>query len=205
MVVNVQSSLSDTADSMDALVRVGLAWGLERNAACRLAEKALSATPNRADLPTLDDTFVVMLASLTCPTGDLVKIAGKVVERWRHVSAGTLPWAAVVHDYPVDLTAADGSESEQTASFQCLMDARCIVFGTCLSDGAPIGDEFTILRTGILSGSRDDEPDPYPIADRRWDALLTEAALAAIAQGRRPILLLRDVAEECDIAEPELS
>lgn len=189
----------------EVICQVGQAWGLERHAAQNLADKALAAIPDPRDVVTMDETCVVLLASLPCPTPVLTEIATRLVAAWTHVASGMLPWAALVHDFPMDLVDPAGVTSAQGVTFACLMDARCMVFGCYLADGQPITEEMSVQRVGNTPHAGcEDEPETCALDERRFDALVTDAALSAITEGRRPILLLRDVAEECDIDAPEI-
>jgi hypothetical protein len=205
MALDASPPASDTQEH-EVICQVGQAWGLDRHAARDLADKALAAVPDPRDVVSMDDTCVVLLASLPCPTPVLTKIATRLVAVWSHVASGMLPWAALVHDFPMDLVDPTGTTRAQGVTFVCLMDARCMVFGCYLADGQPITEEMSIQRLGSTPHvGCEDEPEACPIDERRFDALVTEAALTALAEGRRPILLLRDVAEECDIDAPEIS
>lgn len=204
MALDASPPAADTQEH-EVICQVGQAWGLDSHAAHDLADKALAAVPDPRDVVSMDDTCVVLLASLPCPTPVLTEIATRMVAVWSRVASGMLPWAALVHDFPMDLVGPDGATSAQGVTFACLMDARCLVFGCYLADGQPITETMSIQRIGSTPHvGCDDEPDACPLDERRFDALVTDAALAAIAEGRRPILLLRDVAEECDIDAPEI-
>jgi hypothetical protein len=127
-----------------------------------------------------------------------------MVGLWQRVKSGTLPWAAMAHEFEVEVIVDGQKRSRRDVTFTLLMDPRCIVFGSYFDTGQAYDDEMSVLRTdGDPVAMADEDPDACPVDARRFDALVTEAALRALDEGRRPILLLRNIAEECEIEEAE--
>lgn len=182
---------------------LSLAWGHDTSRAETLAWGVMHKPDVVGDTTTIDDTFVLMLARLPFDPDRLVAFASACRTAWTQVISGHLPWAGIVHTFPVDLD-ADGVRSNEPVHLTCLMDARCLVVAACLETGEPIGEELAVQRhAGHATGTVDPEPEPVAIARRLLDAAVTEVALARLAGGEHPILQIRDIAQECDIALDE--
>lgn len=182
---------------------LSLAWGHDPVRAETLAQGVERAVAITGDTTTIDDTFVLMLARLGLPVTDMTAFAADCHTAWGRILTGHLPWAGVVRTFPADLD-IDGLPTTQPVHLTALMDARCLVIAACIASGQPVGEELVIQRLdGEVTGTVDGDPEPVPIERRLLDAAVTEAALARIDRGGFPILQIRDVAQECDIAPPD--
>ncbi len=182
---------------------LSLAWGHDPIRAESLAKGASREIALTGDTTTVDDTFVLMLARLEFPVSEMSAFATDCHTVWRRILSGHLPWACVVRTFPVDL-AIDGIRTTKPVHLTAYMDARCLVVAACIPTGQPVGEELAIHRLdGTVTGTVDPEPENVPVEKRLLDAAATDAALARIARGQFPILQIRDIAKDCDIALPQ--